>query len=192
MTPPHLHVIGVDPGKTTGWCRLTVPRASIFGDEAGAITEWDYGELTGPEPDQVMQIARLARETQGLDYLIGPAFVVEDFDIEPHNVTTDPELLSPVRIAAMLSFVFHLGSHSSVSLTGDARMILQSRGQAKSTATDDRLKKWGLYAPGSDHVRDATRHAITAIRRAKTSPELRAQLWNDPSRMVLRSLAEVL
>jgi squalene cyclase len=60
----------------------------------------------------------------------------------------------------------------------DGRVILQNRAIAKSTATDDRLKAWGLYDTNSGpHARDATRHAITALRRARDKPKFRDEMW---------------
>lgn len=178
MPPAHLHVIGVDPGMTTGWCRITVPRDAIYGDAPSEITEWDTGELMGPEPEQVRMLARLCRTTQSLDYGIGPAIVCEDFDVT-EVVTTDAQVLfSPVRIAAMIRMTMHLATVPSFTpLFGDARLFMQTRGMAKGTMTDDRLKLVGMYTPGSDHERDATRHAIVALRRAKQKPAIRSQMW---------------
>jgi hypothetical protein len=44
--------------------------------------------------------------------------------------------------------------------------------------TDERLKRRGFWMRGEEHARDAARHAITALRRAKQSPAFRDQLWN--------------
>lgn len=172
MPPRELHIIGIDPGGTTGWCRLTVPRASVVDGAPGKILEWDYGELTGRESDQVKQLCAIARMTQGLAYKVGPALIVEAWDNDPSFKSTDTEPLSPVRIDAMLTFCWQ-----QTKLLDDARILFQSRSLAKSTATDERLQRWGLYIKGSDHIRDATRHAITALRRAKASPSLAAELW---------------
>jgi hypothetical protein len=166
-------VIGCDPGKVTGWCRITVPRACIYGTADSEVLSWDTGEITGPEPEQVKQLARLCRTTQSLDYRIGPALVVEDFDLMASNPTTDGEvLLSPVRIAAMIRMTMYMGA-----LFGDARLTMQGRTTAKTTMTDDRLRKSGYWVEGSDHERDAVRHAITALRRARENPSFRDQLW---------------
>lgn len=180
MPPPHLHVLGVDPGQTTGWCRVTVPRDTIYGDAPSEILEWDTGELYGPEPEQVIQLARLVRQIQSLDFKIGPALVCEDFDVSD-TVTTDAEVLySPVRIAAMIRMTMHLATVPSYTpLFGDALLVMQSRGMAKRI-TDDRLHKAGLWTEGSNHERDATRHAIMALRRAKDKREFREQMWAKP------------
>lgn len=170
MPSAEIHVIGIDPGVTTGWARLTVPRASLYGGARGAILDWDSGEVFGPEEEQVKLLGRLARETQGLSYQVGPALVVEDFELMTDVLGED--VLSPVRIGAMLRYAAFRNE------LGDSRVFFQHRGQAKSTATDERLKAWGLYIRGSDHERDAMRHAITALRRASTSEDIRDELWN--------------
>jgi len=176
VTTKHLHIMGIDPGHTTGWTRLTVPRYSIFGDEYPEITEWDYGEFTGPLARQAVEIARLARETQGLDYKTGVALVCEAWDQDPKFKSTDPETLSPVRIGAQLELLREQG------LLGDSTLHFQSRTLIHATAvSDERLKKLGMYVPGSDHIRDSTKHAIIGLRRAAEDPfTFGLALWPYP------------
>jgi hypothetical protein len=168
-----IHVIGIDPGGTTGWCRLTVPRDSIYGNEPGQILRWEYGEEGGDEARQVQALARLARGVQSLDYQIGPALVIEAWDQDPTFKSTDPEALSPARIGGMFLYAKLRGD------LGDAIVTFQGRQLAKSTLNDERLQAAGMYVKGSAHVRDATRHALTALRRARKSPELRYAMWGQ-------------
>jgi hypothetical protein len=171
MPTNHLHIMGIDPGGTTGWYLMTVPRACIFGDAPAAIWEHDWGEFTGPEPAQAVELARLAREVQSLDYKTGVALIMEAWDQDPTFHSTDPEALSPVRLGAMMTLLKHQNQ------LGDSTLHFQSRSMAFSTATDERLKAWRLWVQGSDHVRAALRHTITALRRARNSPEFAAELW---------------
>jgi hypothetical protein len=172
MPYPEIHVIGIDPGGTTGWARFTVPRDCMYGNERSSVVSWDYGELTGPEDVQVDNLCRLARQTQSLSYMVGPALVCEDWDVDPSFKNTDTEYLSPVRIAAKLGYAIHLGK------ANDSRLTLQGRSIAFTTMNDDRLRRSGYWVEGSDHIRAATRHAITALRRAKESDKFRDVLWN--------------
>jgi hypothetical protein len=167
----YLHVLGIDPGGTTGWYNITVPRYCMFGDEPSQIVEHDYGEFTGPEPRQSIEIARLAREIQSLDFRTGPAIMCEAWDQDPRFHSTDPETLSPVRIGAQLELL------KEQKQLGDATLHFQSRSIAFSTATDERLHSWGLWIKGSEHVRAALRHAITALRRARENPDFANELW---------------
>jgi len=60
---------------------------------------------------------------------------------------------------------------------GDASLTFQSRTLAFGTVTDERLKRWRLWVEGSDHIRAALRHGITALRRARENPEFAIRLW---------------
>jgi hypothetical protein len=171
MAPRHLHLIGIDPGGTTGYCRLTIPRESIFGDAPSELWERDYGEFQGSEEEQAVDIATWVREVEGLDYPNGPAIVTEAWDQDPTFKSTDPAALAPARINAMLHLLKFMGKLSNATLTEQSRVL------AKSTATDERLKAWGLYTSGSPHERDAHRHAITALRRARNNSDFAKELW---------------
>lgn len=151
---------------------MVVPRKCFFEDQPSEIIDWATGEIDGPEEEQVIKIARWAKQMQGMTYKVGAAFVVEDFDLMIQNPTTDTAMLSPVRIAAMLGYA------ARTNQMGDARIVMQGRTIAKTTITDDRLKRLGYWTSGSDHERDATRHVITALRRASQDWDLRDELWN--------------
>lgn len=164
MAPKLIHVIGIHPGEISAWVRLTIPAQSIFGDGQPEIIEWDYGEFTGSEPGQAIAIARLARETQSLDYKVGPALICEEWD-------TGPETISSIRIGAMLSLLKHQGQ------LGDATLSFQGRAPVFSTMTDEQLKAKGLWAKESEDIRAATRHAIAGLRRARENPSFAYYLW---------------
>jgi hypothetical protein len=172
-----LKVIGIDPGGVTGYCILWVPRECIYDPRRHQpeVLEVRTGELGGDETKQADEIAGLARSTQGLDYKVGPAMVIEDWDQDPRFKSTDPEALSPVRIGAMLRYISFKGKMH------DTRVLFQKRGLAKETFTDERLHAARMYAKGSDHIRDATRHALTALRRARADKEFRQLMWFDDS-----------
>lgn len=72
----------------------------------------------------------------------------------------DASLLSPVRLSAKLSFANHID-------TNPAEWFEQSPSDAKRTIADDRLKTWGLWTPGKDHMNDAKRHLLLWIRKEK-------------------------
>jgi len=176
MTSKYIHVLAVDPGGVSGWVILTVPRLCIFGDAPSEITEWDYGEFTGAEPVQATAIAELARVTQGLEYRTGPAIVVEDWDRDPSFKSKDEETLSPVRLGAMLMLL------RFQKRLGDATVHFQSRTLAfgSKATTDEKLRKYGMYVAGSDHIRAATKHAIVLLRRARENRQFAIELWPYP------------
>jgi len=173
MPPKLLNIIGIDPGKTTGWALWKIPRVSMYAGGESEIVERYSGEIRGGESDQVMKLCRFFRMVQNLDYKLGPAVVCESFDFG--SPLSDPEVYSPVRIAAMLRFCFEQGG---VKMVGDSRLVMQSRTMAKRVANDQRLKAAGLWKPGSDHERDAERHIMTALKRARAKREFRDRLWD--------------
>jgi hypothetical protein len=162
-------VVAIDPGITTGWALLHVPIGSIFGDEHGAIELHETGEFDGPETSQVKAICRLLKRRYASTTL-APALVIEDF--EPRKLSKDKDYLAPVRVGAKLAFAVDLGMAGDIGTP-----VWQMPSLAMSTATDDRLKAWKLYQPGSEHRKDATRHAITFIRRATKDRSLRELAW---------------
>ena len=180
LPPDNLHVIGIDPGKVTGWARFTVPRENFFteeyrggADQRDPVLDWETGEISGRESDQVWELCRLIRTVQGMAYKVGPAVVIEGFDFG--NPSRDPEMYSPVRIGAMLTFC-----SERTGLTDSARVSFISRTLPKEAYPDERLKALGYYVKGPDHQRDAVRIAMTSLKRARTGSrryEIRTQLW---------------
>lgn len=174
MPPKDIHVIGIDPGVTTGWARITIPRLAIFGDEPSRIIEWKTGTWRGRVSDQVWAACEFARMTQSLAYKIGPALVVEDFDFG--RPLSDPEVYTPVYFAQQLKFC-----EEKTKLLDDAHVFMQKRATAKATMTDERLQAVGVWETRGqqDHERDALRHALTALRRAKKSLKVRLAMWGE-------------
>jgi hypothetical protein len=127
------------------------------------VLHWEQGQFEGEEVDQAFQIAEL------MDLWDDAAFVMEDFILQ--QFSQGRELLSPVRLTAMLSY------HAAISYDSPRTIFLQMPSLAMSTVTDPRLKSWGFYKPGSVHARDATRHAITFLRRSKENTRLRRTAW---------------
>jgi len=161
----NLTVIGIDPGVTTGWAKITIPIDSIFGMASGEILDWQYGVLDGPETAQAQTFCHIAKR------YIWPAVAIEDFD--NRKPLRNREYLAPVRVASKIQFAIEIG------LAGQCcGLEWQMPAMAMETAPDHRLKKWDLYPPGPDHQKDATRHAITLIRRAKKDPKLARRIFH--------------
>lgn len=97
--------------------------------------------------------------------------VVEDFQLRVGGSTgvasTARSLLSPVRVTSGLRTLLGArgkglaGSSGSEALYGAGwRFTMQQASDAKTVVTDDRLRRWGAWAPGLEHARDATRHLV--------------------------------
>lgn len=151
---------------------ITVPIDTLIGDAPPEIARWEYGEVFGPMPAQVHKLAEWILKCAPSSGRIRPVMPTEDFDLDPKQYhSRNKELLAPVRMIGAIEYA------NDCNHFGNIVCVLQSRALSKTTATDDRLRAWGLYTPGSDHVRDGTRQAITMIRRLKSSPKLRREVW---------------
>lgn len=182
-------VFALDPGGTTGWSILSVYADCLVDSDVSILASINFkqqGEVSGAEDNQTDEIMNI------LVAWPEAAIVVERFQLRQMAVE-----LSPVRITAKLEYALHTaiagqewGGDDGVDdlveagwVVDDAgqllprRIWLQDPGMAKQAATNERLKDWGLYVPGSEHARDATRHAITFLRRCKDVPKLRQNAW---------------
>lgn len=85
-------------------------------------------------------------------------FVYEDFILyggKGHS--SDRSGLAAVRVASLVQ---------GRLMDKKILWVPQSASDAKSTVTNERLKRWDLWTRGMEHGRDATRHAGLWVRRA--------------------------
>ncbi|ARW57170.1 hypothetical protein SEA_ZENON_85 [Mycobacterium phage Zenon] len=155
-------ILAFDPGGTTGWSLLVLPRQirgrDVFSYDPATILRnaviWEHGEMvtTGDEDAASFQLFKMCQAWPGA------AIVVEDFILRVERKEKSRELLSPVRITAKLEAYLWRNT--------DRCMFKQDPSQAKRV-TDDRLKALGAIAEDGlpDHARDADRHAVMFMRR---------------------------
>lgn len=177
-------VIAIDPGGTTGWSLISVHpeslttadadwRDNIFDHEHGEVdcgshrgnlgTSLHSGISTDGEFSGVYDLAKFIHGWPCA------AVVIEDFVLGQFR--KDRDLLSPVRITAALGY--------AIWRTSGREYFTQTPADAKRICTDDRLKEWKMYDPygGLRHARDADRHAILFLRKAKAKKAFRARAW---------------
>lgn len=134
----------------------------ILAGETAAVGRGDMLTIDGGEVLQVRQIAGL------LDNHTEAALVIEDFSLRTAN--SDREVLSPARL--------RLAIQAEEILHGVGRVpFLQMPSEAMNAATNDRLKRAGLYWPGMPHATDAARHAALFFRRCRSSETVRVQAY---------------
>lgn len=158
-------VIALDPGGTTGWSIMQVHPESLIDPQCPILSNidyWQHGQFTGNENRQAKEAAELIEQWPGA------AVVIEDFILR--KFLQDRDLLAPVRITARVEYALYLRGQS---------FFKQQPSEAKGVATDDRLKAWKLYrSEGAEqHARDADRHAITWLRKAKERSVIRSYSW---------------
>lgn len=178
-------VIAIDPGGTTGWSVMVVHPEALVDKDVPILTNLLHREngqiraIPVPVGNAKPKVRELSLEERRCvrtimqDVVIkwpGAACVIEDFILRERSMAR--ELLSPVRLTSALEWAI---DESDLQISLDR----QTPAEAKGTATDDRLKQWGLYsrAGGMQHARDADRHAIVFFRRAKASGLIRGQAW---------------
>ena len=125
--------------------RTAISRVRALGKTFSGIRDWDTmtGEVPGDDHPHI-----------GAAGIGAERFVV----LKPER---DADYLSPERVRSMFSYA--LEDEFGIDMAG------QMPGDAKNVFTDDRLRNMGLYQKGSDHPRDALRHALLAIRKTVLS-----------------------
>lgn len=176
-------VIAIDPGGTTGWSLLSVHPESLTASDASFLdnifvhqhgqvdcgshrgnlgTSLHSGISTDGEFSGVYDLAKFIHQWPCA------AVVIEDFVLRTQRM--DRDLLSPVRVTSALGYaLWRKGRDYHVQQPADA----------KRTCSDDRLKQWRMYdsTGGLQHARDADRHAILFMRKAKAKRAFRAAAW---------------
>lgn len=177
-------VISIDPGGITGWSVMVVHPDALVDKEVPILTNIDHRENGQVQAMPIAKVGKvkardLSREERACVKILmrdvilkwpGAAIVIEDFILRKQSM--DRALLSPVRLTAALEW--------AIDETGiPYEMFRQTPAEAKGLATDERLKKWGLYsrAGGMQHARDGDRHSITFLRKAKQIGSVRAEAW---------------
>lgn len=174
---PELTVIAFDPGETTGYCIMTVPKVKFL-TCAKYNLEIELATQTGQIDcrDENRGVSVMLDVWAGLEEFSLCPVIHEDFIVDMNKIDQARHTLSPVRVTAKFEF----GAYQQGFDTG--RLFIQNRSPVKTTCTDDRLKNWGLYDKHSGpHARDATRHAFYFLRNCRgdslKAREMRWRAW---------------
>lgn len=161
-------LFAVDPGTTTGVATAAVTlRGStkeIFERDPLETYEVKCSDPRSPQP-QTSELAGAAQMAQMFrdachDWTAEdiPAtrhfLIIEDFNLRGKPGSLDRTGLSPVRVTSALLGMLY-GFPKAV--------VFQQPEQAKSRWTTPRMKNSGLWVVGSEHKRDATRHAALFV-----------------------------
>jgi len=132
-------IIAIDPGAVTGWAEFREGRPLRTLEIAGRHSVYEEF-IWGTEESW---------------YIRGDTEVVcEDYIISARTVKVTPQK-DPLYIIGWLEGECH---RCNIPFT------LQTPSQAKSFATDDKLKYLGWYTPTKDgHANDASRHLLTYL-----------------------------
>lgn len=176
-------VIAIDPGGTTGWSLISIhpesliePKADIFENifthKHGQV---DCGSHRGNLASSLHNGISTDGEFSGIYDLVefirvwpSATVVIEDFQLR--QMRKDRDLLSPIRITTAIGYALWLDGRD---------YHVQQPSDAKNICSDDRLRQWRMYdsVGGLQHARDADRHAILFLRKAKAKREFREMAW---------------
>lgn len=123
-----MRVLALDPGGTTG--------VAQYDSETGKFTSTQESER-----NHLVNLVRV--QAHGVDVV-----VCEDFRITMQTAKKSPQADALKIIGAVDWICWDVG----------IPFVLQTPGDAKRFATDDRLKKAGFWTPGRRHANDAARH----------------------------------
>lgn len=152
-------IIWFDQGGTTGWAvfnfwaeALTDPEYKILSN----IHSWSAGEFNGSETEMTDMMMELVEAWPRRSFVGYEDFILRKFSM-------GRELLSPVRLGARLEDRMYCAGRS------EQLQPPQSSSMALTKVTEDRMRRWGFWAPlaGQPHARDAVAHVITYASRLK-------------------------
>lgn len=150
-------VMTVDPGGTTGLVGAHVQVRSTMREtcEQGMLVHKGV-EVRGYWLDQAREVADSWRsfQAEAVNRGIHPSrihLVCENYLPDPRRMGSGAVNLDPVWIGAAVCGLLEF------------EPVWQTPAQAKQYATNDRLRQWGLWVVGSEHMRDANRHLATYV-----------------------------
>jgi len=154
------HIVAFDPGGVIGWAHLVIdfrafitPRSKVLAN----LLDWNTGELKGTEHANIAECVKLVRQARygEMPYHSKTDVVTEDFELT--QLVGGHNLLSPVRLNAILEW--------EITQVGGVNFVYQKR-QLRTGVTRERLKLMGLRPTGKDSFA-ALQHGITWARRVK-------------------------
>jgi len=154
-------ILALDPGGTTGYALW---RANLIlnpdGGEEWFDEKWHQGEL-GPVAHHDVLFDMLGR-FQTTNYII----VCESFEYRrnPRDSQRDNIVLDSKEYIGVLK-LFQMQRMLALEQSGGTqRVVFQTASEGKGfwfkQKNPDKLKKIGLYRPGSMHINDATAHLL--------------------------------
>lgn len=146
-----LYAAGIAPGTTSALAVIGVHERTIYRDYPGKINYFQTWEFDGNFSRQAIDIMR----TMAPYFPLGIA--LQSFDGNGYKTNGD---LSPVMVGARIQFC--IDTHYVLF-----PLFYQTQAHALDTVSDVNLALLGLLKSKSPQVKDATRHALTFIRRAK-------------------------
>ena len=164
MSDHILYVIGVSPGGISGVSIIGAHELTIYKGKPGKISYFETFSVSGGHGAQALEIVDASREFHPR------VLVCETF--RSRQPITSQDRLAPVMVASRIEFCTETGYTI-------CPFYWQAADVAFNTVSDEDLELCGLQPDKPDQERDATRHALAFIRRAKADTDLRDSAWGS-------------
>jgi Holliday junction resolvasome RuvABC endonuclease subunit len=143
-----MHILGVDPGETTGWSLVRAEGGRLELVRCGQ-QDWMSAAHT------IMRAARHGR----LSAVAAERFLVSAKTAQRGQAYTE----AAIGMVGVCRFACSLN---------EVPLVLESASAAKKTITDGALRALGLWTPGKRHANDAARQAaLLCVKRRLVRPE---------------------
>ena len=168
LAPNQYHILAFDPGGRTGWAHLQINAKAFSRPEAKVLRWlefWDCGELSGPEHDQLTQASAMLWNIHGpLPFNCRVDVISEDFELRQLVGSTE-NLLSPVRINAVLHWMCR---QQDLTFSTPKRV-------ERVSVTKERLNLYGFTGSFRKDEFAAIQHAVAWMRKVKQ--QSKAKPW---------------
>lgn len=151
-------IMAVDPGGTTGVAATYFNKRPTIKETLQNLPNFKTAEVSGGWEAQGEELAQMwarFRMRANVEHSIALPdihLVCEDFVLRRREAGGATGNLTSIWVMA-----------GFIGAAGWPEVAYQQASQAKSFATNDRLKLWDIYTVGSEHKRDATRHMALRI-----------------------------
>jgi hypothetical protein len=142
MVGENMLILAVDPGKTTGWAFKNTSEFQVKYAESMGI---QFGEFKWFEFLDRYQAWMMEGH---IDVTVCESFIITRETLKKTRQNWSLEAIGVMRF---------------LSAQRGKEFVLQSPGEAKKFATNDKLKKIDWWPTGQDHAQDAARHLLTYV-----------------------------
>ena len=131
------NLLSIDPGETTGYAIFRYGRL------------YESGQLEVKK--EGLQIIHYTFREHYFDYV-----VVEDYRIYPNKLKQHAlNDVFTVKVIGAIEFMFRIRGENQ-----PLKFVYQMAAVPKGTITNDKMKKWGMWAIAKPHARSAVQHGL--------------------------------
>jgi hypothetical protein len=156
-------ILAIDPGGTTGVFAGYIETKPTLKETLETLYNEKDAEVSGNYLEQGQKLSKImstfeyrANVENGIE-LDNIHFAIEDFVLRRRREGGATGNLTSCWVAAAATAIYQ-----EASMDGEMypNLAWQTPSDAKSRVTNDRLRMYDMYVPGSEHKKDARRHFV--------------------------------